>query len=111
MGSRRGRHAALIAALASRAELFLLDEPENSLSPKGQTELAGFLEEAVRYLGCQLVISTHSPFLLAMRSAKIYDMDARPVDIKRWTELGEVKAYADFFSSHQAELNKSAIDD
>lgn len=91
--------------------LFLLDEPENSLSPKGQIELAGYLEEAVRYMGCQLVISTHSPFLLAMRGAKIYDMDTHPVDIKRWTELGEVKAYADFFASHREELNAQSMDD
>lgn len=81
--------------------LYLLDEPENSLSPQGQIRLAAFLEEAVRYLGCQLIVATHSPFLLAMRGAKIYDLDARPVDLKKWTELGEVRAYADFFASRR----------
>jgi len=36
-----------------------------------------------------------------MRGAKIYDLDARPVDLKKWTELGEVRAYADFFASRR----------
>ena len=91
--------------------LYLLDEPENSLSPQGQIELAEYLEQAVRFMGCQLVISTHSPFLLAMRGAKIYDLDTHPVDIKRWTELGEVRVYADFFTLHQEEFSQHLTDD
>ena len=51
-------------------------------------------------MGCQLIISTHSPFLLAMANAKIYDLDARPVDIKEWTQLENVRAYHAFFSRH-----------
>lgn len=81
--------------------LYLLDEPENSLSAAKQVELAKYLEESARYMGCQLIISTHSPFLLAMEKAKIYDLDARPVDIKRWTELENVRVYRDFFTRHQ----------
>ena len=73
--------------------LYLLDEPENSLSASRQIELAAYLEETVRYMGCQLIISTHSPFLLSMKGAKIYDLDARPADIKPWTELQNVRAY------------------
>lgn len=61
--------------------LYILDEPENSLSPKRQMELMSFIEDSVRFLGCQFIISTHSPFLLAMRGAKIYDLDENPVDI------------------------------
>ena len=84
--------------------LYLLDEPENSLSAARQIELAGYLEESARYMGCQLIISTHSPFLLAMMHAKIYDLDARPVDVKQWTQLENVRAYHDFFSKHQDEF-------
>lgn len=80
--------------------VYLLDEPENSLSAAKQIELAAYLEESARYMGCQLIISTHSPFLLAMGNAKIYDLDARPVDIKKWTQLDNVRAYHDFFLRH-----------
>lgn len=85
--------------------LYLLDEPENSLSAGRQLELAKYLEESARYMGCQLIISTHSPFLLAMEQAKIYDLDARPVDIKKWTELENVRAYQQFFSRHAGEFD------
>ena len=77
--------------------LYLLDEPENSLSAQKQIELVAYLEECVQYEQCQFVISTHSPFLLAMRGAKIYDLDETPVDVKKWTELESVRTYQQFF--------------
>ena len=81
--------------------LYLLDEPENSLSPQRQQELLSFLEDSVRFFGCQFIIATHSPFLLSMRGAKIYDLDADPVHVSRWTELPAVRAYYDFFQKHR----------
>ena len=85
--------------------LYLLDEPENSLSPQRQAELVRFMEDSVRFFGCQFVISTHSPFLLAMRGARIYDLDADPAAVRRWTELPAVRAYRDFFREHEGEFD------
>lgn len=84
--------------------LYLLDEPENSLSPKLALELKQFLEDSVRFYGCQFIISTHSPFLLSLKGAKIYDLDSTPVRVKNWTELENVRAYKDFFDSHKDEF-------
>ena len=84
--------------------LYLLDEPENSLSPERQQELLRFLEDSARFFGCQFIIATHSPFLLSIRGAKIYDMDEEPVDVKRWTELSHVRAYYEFFKQHEREF-------
>ncbi|MBQ7051112.1 MAG: AAA family ATPase [Firmicutes bacterium] len=84
--------------------LYLLDEPENSLSPARQQELVQFLEDSARFFGCQFIIATHSPFLLSMKGAKIYDLDANPVQERRWTELPNVRAYYDFFKKHENEF-------
>lgn len=84
--------------------LYLLDEPENSLSIPRQLELLKFLEDSARFFGCQFVISTHSPFLLSMKGAKIYDMDENPVDIKKWTELKSVRQMYEFFKNHEREF-------
>ena len=84
--------------------LYILDEPENSLSPKRQIELVKFIEEHARYLSCQFIIATHSPFMLSIRGAKIYDLDENPVDIKRWNELENVREYYDFFKEHENEF-------
>ena len=85
--------------------LYLLDEPENSLSPERQQELLKFLEDSARFFGCQFIIATHSPFLLSMRGAKIYDLDEDVVDVKRWTELKNVRAYYEFFKKHEREFD------
>ena len=81
--------------------LYLLDEPENSLSAKLQNELRQFIEDSARFYRCQFVIATHSPFLLSMKGAKIYDLDSRPVEVRRWTELEAVRSYRDFFEAHR----------
>ena len=84
--------------------LYLLDEPENSLSPQRQLELLEFIQNSARFFGCQFIIATHSPFLLALKGALIYDLDGRPVDIKKWTELEGVRTYFEFFEKHKNEF-------
>ncbi|MBO5998188.1 MAG: AAA family ATPase, partial [Lachnospiraceae bacterium] len=84
--------------------IYLLDEPENSLSPEKQMELAGFLEDSVRFYDCQIIMATHSPFLLSMKGARIYDLDEDPVDVKKWTQLDSIRTYHDFFMKHREEF-------
>jgi len=84
--------------------LYLLDEPENSLSASLQLELAQFLQDSVRFYGCQFVIATHSPFLLALRGAKIYNLDETPVSVCRWTDVENVRVFYDFFKAHAVEF-------
>ncbi len=84
--------------------LYLLDEPENSLSAKWQVKLASYLEGMARFERCQFVIATHSPFLLGIHSAKIYDLDSEGVPVRKWTELENVREYYDFFQSRQGEF-------
>ena len=81
--------------------LYFLDEPENSLSPKFQLELKMLIEDSVRYKNCQFVIATHSPFILSLHDAKIYNLDATPVTVERWHELENVHYYYDFFKKYE----------
>lgn len=76
----------------------LLDEPENSMSPAFQLELVDLLHHAARG-GCQLIIATHSPLLLAMPGAKIYDID-RVFQTKEWFELENPRIFYEFFRKH-----------
>ena len=85
--------------------LYLLDEPENSLSPARQLELKQYIEDSARFFGCQFILSTHSPFMLSMRGARIYDLDQNPANVRRWTELANVRAYYDFFKEHESEFD------
>lgn len=84
--------------------LYLLDEPENSLSPQRQIDLISFLEDSIRFYGCQFIIATHSPFLLSMKGALVYDLDERPTKVKAWTQLKNVRAMYQFFKSHEEDF-------
>lgn len=80
--------------------IYILDEPENSLSPKMQLELIKFIEDSVRHFRCQFIIATHSPFVLSMEDALIYDMDQEPVCKRDWHMLENLQTYYDFFMKH-----------
>lgn len=84
--------------------LYLLDEPENSLSAEMQLELVHFLHGMARFYDCQFILSSHSPFILSLPNAKIYNMDAEPVATCKWTELPNVRIYHEFFHDHQSEF-------
>lgn len=80
--------------------LYILDEPENSLSPTKQLELAKYIQDSSRFFNCQFIISTHSPFLLSLNNAKIYNLDKIPATECNWKELDNIKVYAEFFQKH-----------
>ena len=84
--------------------LYLLDEPENSLSPKFQIELIQLLLELSRFFKCQFIIATHSPFLLSIPNAKVYDLDSIPVMPKKWYELENMKIYYNFFKENKSKF-------
>ena len=84
--------------------IYLLDEPENSLSAENQLKLKQFIEDSARFYNCQFIIATHSPFLLNLANAKIYDLDTIPVQEKKWTELKNVRIYHEFFKEHDHEF-------
>ena len=85
--------------------LYLLDEPENSLSAAYQKKLAGFIADSVRFYNCQFIISTHSPFLLSMDDVKIYDLDSCPASVRKWSELENMRLYHQLFEEHKADFD------
>ena len=84
--------------------LYLLDEPENSLSPSFQIQLIEYLRCSLK-LGCQFVIATHSPFLLGIPGAKIYNLDDPEMPVVKWNELENIQIYYQFFKQHEEELS------
>ena len=81
--------------------LYCLDEPENSMAPTMQIELKQMLEEYALKRGCQFIIATHSPFLLAIEGARIYDLDYEPVVTRNWWDLDNVRTYYEFFRENE----------
>jgi predicted ATPase len=69
--------------------LYLLDEPEAALSPQSQLGLIAMIRASVLD-GCQFIIATHSPMLLAYPNARIYSFDRAPVAAVAFEELEHV---------------------
>lgn len=81
--------------------LYLLDEPEMSLSPQNQVLLAEKINEAARYLSCQFIIATHSPFMLGTLQGKIFNLDTRDFAESRWSDLENVQYFYEFFKKNE----------
>lgn len=84
--------------------LYLLDEPEVSLSPANQVALAEEINKMARLLECQFIIATHSPFMLGTLNAKIYNLDKDDYDVAKWSELENVRYFYEFFKKHKKEF-------
>lgn len=86
--------------------VYLLDEPENSLSIEYQIELADYIAATARAGNSQFIIATHSPIFLSMQGARIYDLDEYPASVSKWTELPNVRRFFDFFMQHKQEFDE-----
>lgn len=86
--------------------LYLLDEPENSLSPKMQLALMDFISMMADEFNCQFIIASHSPFFIGMNYASVYNLDADIIDLCDWTELESIQVYRDFFRRLEHTLSR-----
>jgi predicted ATPase len=84
--------------------LYLLDEPEAALSPRGALTALARLHELAE-AGSQLVIATHSPILLALPGASIVQVQPDGA-LRRVTydEADAVQVMRDFLSAPQRSL-------
>lgn len=87
--------------------LYMLDEPENSLSPRLQLSLKELIEKWSYQLNCQFIIATHSPFLLSIKYATVYNLDHCPSDVCNWSELENMRTYYDFFKENMKLFEKN----
>ncbi len=70
--------------------LYVLDEPEAALSVTGALALLAIVVRATR-AGAQFVIATHSPVLLAIPGARIYELDDDGVAETAYDDLQAVR--------------------
>ncbi len=83
------------------AGVYLLDEPENSLSPSFQLRLVEFLEKTSEWMGMQYIIATHSPLVLGMSNAKIINLDEKGAPERKWSELENIRILHEYFAERE----------
>lgn len=78
--------------------LYLLDEPEAALSVTAALALLGIVTRAAS-CGAQFVIATHSPVLLAVPGAQIYELDEDGISHPAYDDLQAVRQMCGFLAA------------
>lgn len=78
--------------------LYILDEPEAALSPISQMSLIIRINELVN-LNSQFIISTHSPILLTLPNAQIFEIKNNGIFEKQYFETEHYKLMKNFFEN------------
>ena len=78
--------------------IYLLDEPEAPLSPLRQLAFMSMIKEMVEK-DAQFIIATHSPILLALPDAEIFNPDQSPIKSVAYEELDHVTLTRDFLNN------------
>ncbi len=77
--------------------LYLFDEPESALSIQGLMRLCVLINQSVAK-GSQFIISTHSPLLMALPDAAVYELDAdNGIEATTFDDLGSTVLWRRFF--------------
>lgn len=93
--------------------LYILDEPEAALSPTRQLALLVRIHDLVAS-GCQFIIATHSPLLLACPGASILSLDGEAVEQIEYEETEHYQVSRRFLLDHRralAQLLKDSTDE
>ena len=85
--------------------LYLLDEPESALSYFNQYVLLGIFREAVEQ-GCQLIVSTHSPVLMAYPGAHIYELREGVLEPIEYRELENLNFLRSFLNDTEGYVRR-----
>ncbi|HEU0114639.1 MAG TPA: AAA family ATPase [Thermomicrobiales bacterium] len=94
----------LFAGRLERGGLILLDEPEAPLSPARQLSLLSLLMHAVAASDTQFIIATHSPILMALPGAVIYQLDGAGLREVAWDQIEHVSLTRAFLNDPAAFL-------
>jgi predicted ATPase len=92
-------HMAFFKSRFERKGLYLLDEPENALSPLHQLELLHLLRDMAAAGHAQFIIASHSPILLSLPGADIFSFNRTPIKKTLYEQTAYYNVYRDFFNN------------
>jgi predicted ATPase len=70
--------------------IYLLDEPETPLSALNQYQLVVLITDLVK-AGSQVIIATHSPIIMALKDAKIYNFTEEEITEIKYEDIESVQ--------------------
>ena len=90
----------LLASRLTPRGLYLLDEPEAPLSPRGVLQMIALIKDRVAH-DCQFIVATHSPMLLALPEATIHVFDGATIQRTPYADVEHVQLVRAFLNNPQ----------
>ena len=79
--------------------IFLLDEPEAALSPLKQLSLIALILEIVKHKNAQFIIATHSPILMGIPGASLYEIQEDSMKMVEYKETDHYRITKTFLDN------------
>ena len=92
---------ALVENKFKREGLYILDEPEAALSPRGIIRMMQWMDDLVAQ-DCQFIISTHSPMLLCFPDAEVYQITEKGSDSVRFQDTDHYRTTVRFLQNPES---------
>lgn len=84
--------------------IYLLDEPEAALSPLKQLSLIAFILEVLKNENTQFIISTHSPILMGIPGARLYEIQEDGMQQVEYKETDHYRITKTFLDNPESYL-------
>ena len=85
--------------------LYILDEPEAALSPRGIIRLMQRMDELAAQ-DCQFIISTHSPMLLCFPDAEVYQITEKGIESIRFQDTDHYRTTVRFLQNPESAVGE-----
>jgi predicted ATPase len=85
--------------------IYLLDEPETPLSAVNQYQLVVMITDLVRQ-GSQVIIATHSPIIMALKDAVIYEFTEETIKKVDYDDIESVNFMKHFLNQKENYINR-----
>ena len=79
--------------------IFLLDEPEAALSPLKQLSLVALIVEIIKDKNAQFIIATHSPIVMGIPNATLYEIQEEGMQKVAYTETDHYRITKTFLDN------------
>jgi predicted ATPase len=84
--------------------IYLLDEPEAALSPLKQLSLIAFILEVLKNKNAQFIIATHSPILMGIPGARLYEIQDDSMQPVKFEETDHYRITKSFLDNPESYL-------
>lgn len=81
--------------------VYVLDEPEASLSPMKQLALVSLLMQSVKTTDAQFIVATHSPIIMGIPGSTIYYLGDNGPEIQAYEDTEHYQVYKSFLDNRE----------